>query len=407
MQKYFKNVNWLILTFFTAYILKLAIHQVYSFSNPSQTNYMYSNWLINYRGGFIRRGLIGEIILKLSSFFDIAPIYIIYSFTTAVWVLVVCFFVFKFIREQYPLFILTLPFFLGETIIIDSSHILRQDSLIMLLFIIMISVCFSKKIHSETCRTLTINILFILGILCHEVIFFFSFPILLISYQHKSYSFFKSFSSLLPSTIVFMLCFALPTKENVAKMLASTPEINPYFVRFLQTSFSQNMQELWERISNAGLFFTLVYLLYWILLVFFVCVNFDKLRINSRNNIKVDTKFLSQILLVQFLSMLPVFCTAWDWGRWIFLWTASSFAYFLIADGNPFAQTPFLSDFDPQNGKTFKYLSKNANFVFLVAIFINCQFILPLQKDFLHNTPAFSVYCMVKNAVLFAKDLFF
>lgn len=407
MQKYFKNINYLILIFFTAYIFKLGIHQIYSFSNPSQTNYMYSNWLINYRGGFVRRGLNGEIILRLSSILDISPLHTIYMFTALAWIVLTCFFVFHFIQKKHSLFILVLPFFLGETIIIDSSHILRQDSLIMLFFIAITTVFFSKRIFSEICRFLIVNILFMLGILCHEVIFFFSFPILLISYQHKNHSLLKSTIFLLPSTIAFILSFMLPTKENVLKMLTLTPEIHPYFVRFLQTSFSQNMQELWERISSTGLLFTLLYFVYWVLSVFFVSVNFGKLQINLNNNSTTDSKFMSQILLVQFLSMLPVFCTAWDWGRWIFLWTTSSFAYFLIADENSFDKIPLLSKFDLKNSRIFNGLSKKPNFVFLVAIIINCQFILPLQKDFFHNAPVFSVYCMVKNAVLYTKGLFF
>lgn len=406
MPKCLKNINWLILLFEGAYIVKLAIHQIYSFLNPQQTNYMYSNWLINYRGGFVRRGLAGEIILQLSSLFNIAPIYIIYSFTILTWIFLVFFFIFKFIKNKYPLFILVLPFFLGETIVLDSSHILRQDSLIILFFIAIMRLFFQKNLRSEILRFLTINILFILGILIHEVIFFLAFPILFISFWYERNSLVKSFLFFLPSTIVFMLCFMLPTKENVSNMLNLTPEINPYFVRFLNASFTENMTELWERITTTGLFFTLGYLLYLFITVVFVSVNFHKLRINLNDRPKVNSLFLLQILFFQFVAMLPVFCTAWDWGRWIFLWVTSSFAYFLSADENPFERT-VLSKFDPAKIRFFEYLTKKPIVIFLVAILINCQFILPLQKDFFHNTPMFSVYCLAKNAFLYVKGLFF
>ena len=61
---------------FLAFILEapLLIAYLWMMGNVSQARFnprQMSEWLINYQGGFVRRGLVGEIILKISSVFPI------------------------------------------------------------------------------------------------------------------------------------------------------------------------------------------------------------------------------------------------------------------------------------------------------------------------------------------------
>jgi len=68
MFKEFKNFN-----LFKLYIIFLFLLSSFYLSAVyfSQVNNAMSEWVINYGGGFVRRGLIGEIILQLSIFFKI------------------------------------------------------------------------------------------------------------------------------------------------------------------------------------------------------------------------------------------------------------------------------------------------------------------------------------------------
>lgn len=68
MLKGFKNFN-----LFKIYIVFLFLLSSFYLSAVylSPVNNAMSEWVINYGGGFVRRGLVGEIIFQLSIFFKI------------------------------------------------------------------------------------------------------------------------------------------------------------------------------------------------------------------------------------------------------------------------------------------------------------------------------------------------
>lgn len=366
--------------------------------------YIYPNRLINYRAGFIRRGIGGEIIFWLSNISGLSLVSVIDLTSAIIWIILVIFFLHKFIQKKYPLFTLTLPFFLGETILIDESYFLRHDSLIMLIFIAMIYIV-SKRDFPIKLSFLLTNLLFVFGILFHEAIFFISFPILLLTLRHKTESWAKSFLFLLPSLMVFILCFLLPEQSTVAEMLKLSPEINQrYIVCFL--SLSQNLSLQWQKISETSAFFTLSYLCVWVTAVYFICINFSKLKITSSKSdpIHVDTNLLSKIMLIQFCSVFPLLCCVLDWGRWIFLWVASSFAYFLLVEEDPFSETPVLSKL---NITQSKLTNISPLMVFLIAILVSCPFGLPLKMN-MDNSALFIIINTFQEAFNFiAKNRFF
>ena len=357
--------------------------RIVSNSHDLLGKYIYSNRLINYRAGFIRRGLGGEIIFWISHVTGFSLVSVIELTSAIIWSILVFFFVYKFIQKKYPLFILLLPFFIGETILTDQSYFLRQDSLIILIFIAMIYVVRSQIISDKLSFWL-INLLFVFGVLFHEAIFFVSFPILLLTLLHKTKSLVKAFFFLLPSLIAFVLCFLLPEKSAPAEMLKLSPEINPeYICCFL--SFMQSISIQWQKISETSAFFTLFYFFVWVASVYCVCVNFVKLRFgccDTSSAVHVDTNLLSKILLIQLCSVLPLFCCALDWGRWIFLWVASSFAYFLLVEEDPFYKIPVLSKL---NIAQSRLAGINPLMVFFIAIFIDCPFKLPLRPNMLYS----------------------
>ena len=62
-MKQYNNLFFLYLTFLLAFIIFFlaAVHK-------SPVNNSMAEWVINYQGGFTRRGLIGEIIFQISQF---------------------------------------------------------------------------------------------------------------------------------------------------------------------------------------------------------------------------------------------------------------------------------------------------------------------------------------------------
>lgn len=403
-----KKTNFAVFVFLILYLCESLWNKFWFFFQLNQEE-VYANWLINYRGGFLRRGLGGEIILHLSSLFAISHTVVINIFTFVIWIILISFFITKFMQKQYPLFILAMPFCLGETIFADPSYFLRKDSLSILIFILILTLFFKKKFWHPTVLFSCINLLFILGILIHEEVFFFSFPILFISYWHRKKSFWKSLVFFAPSIVVFIfLCLNIQTQKTAAEMLARTPEItNPSLIGLMHLPLSEHLSKVWTMVNATGLLATGLYVAYQFTFIYFSCLNFDKIKINLTTSPKIDRNFLFCILLLQFLSILPVFCSAWDWGRWIFLWTASSFAYFLIADENPFDEK-ILSKVDAiLSSKWFLKAVNNQILVFFITILIGVQYQIPLEIEFFTRTPLYSVLEVISKGVAYFKESVF
>ena len=94
------------------------------------------------------------------------------------------------------------------------------------------------------------------------------------------------------------------------------------------------------------------------------------------NRFNVD--LLSKILLIQLCSVFPLFCCVLDWGRWIFLWVASSFAYFLLVEKDPFSEISILSKLNIAHSRL---MNISSSIIFLIAILVNSPFMLPLKMN--------------------------
>lgn len=389
--------TYAITTFSIVYFLAI-IHKLNQGPLLSDITYMFANWLINFRGGFIRRGLGGEIVLWFTDLCNTESLIVIYIISASMYFLLISFFIIQFMRKKHPLFILMSPFFLGETVFIDPSQWLRKDSLCLLIFIF--SLYIFKKFQTSLWSIFLLNTLFIFGILIHEVVFFFAFPILFISFWHKNRSISQTILFFTPSIITFVLCFIISKYADINQMINLTPEItDPGSLKHLSMNTTMYFDRFWGKINNPGILFHVAYTGVLIAAIFVVCVKFTKMSCTKSST--VNEQFLSQILFFQLLSIFPLFCIGWDWGRWIFFWISSSFAYFLIIEENPFEKIRLpkflniiLSD----------YMDRHSKIVFFVTIFINCQFMLPYKIDFLSNSPAYLVFSELSFAIMQAKN---
>lgn len=133
-----------------------------------------TEFLINYQGGFVRRGLVGEVLLFLHNALGISPYGTIVLISLLAYGALIWFFVHSFVRRGYSLFILPFVFFLGNPVV--GEFWLRKDVLILVLFIpIMYCALKPKRRYLAF-----VNLFFILALLIHESIGFFCFPILLL-----------------------------------------------------------------------------------------------------------------------------------------------------------------------------------------------------------------------------------
>ncbi|WP_029037703.1 hypothetical protein [Salinimicrobium xinjiangense] len=299
-----------------------------------------TEFLINYQGGFVRRGLLGEIILKLHSCCGLDPYNAIITLTLISFVLLIGFFVINLKRGGFTLFFLPFVFFLGGPIIHDFW--VRKDILLVLIFIL--------TIHLLTRRNrpnfILVNLSLISGILIHESIAFFSFPIMFLLLYSRKKSFWVPALFLLPSLLVFFLVVYFKGSLYISQEIwnswkaISFPYESaeksgiPAAVDGLSWTLKEGLLYSYHTLRNFndGIYALIGWSII-IILIYYVLTNTDKLNpklFGYKVEKYFDKTIISNLLLLQFFSVIPLFILGWDYGRWIFFWTTSSFAVYLV-----------------------------------------------------------------------------
>ena len=205
-----KKFNTLFFTFIV-FIFFIAIFWLYQKHNVGNDSTI-SEWLINYQGGFTRRGLVGEICFKIASFFDLNLRFVIFLFQSFLF-LIYSILIYLFIKDV-PKNILTIvaifsPIFLLYPIA-EIEVLARKEIFLYVGFIIFLNLSCTKKSNNIS----LIYIFFIFPILCliwEPFVFFFTFPIFILLIRNNEEPLkkilLKIFLSLTSSLLVIMLIF--------------------------------------------------------------------------------------------------------------------------------------------------------------------------------------------------------
>src|SRR5262249_30076468 len=128
-----------------------------------------SEWLINYQGGFVRRGLPGEIILTLSKQ-GINPYLVIMGLSFGIWLLLLLVLLKLCAHRGFPQLVICSQLCMLAPVV--SHQIVRKDCLIVLLFLL--ALYFFQKDGPKP--VLLANSIAGLAVLSHEVSGFVSIP---------------------------------------------------------------------------------------------------------------------------------------------------------------------------------------------------------------------------------------
>jgi len=143
------------------------------FRSSISFDWTFQDWLINYEGGFVRRGLSGEIILRTSSFFDV-QIQFTYFCILSILSLLFYLLFFDFLRKEklnfQNLFIILSPLSISF-IIYNFGAIGRKEILLFIIFLIFIFLLSSIK--KRELSIFFLIIFFPLILLLHEGLIFF------------------------------------------------------------------------------------------------------------------------------------------------------------------------------------------------------------------------------------------
>lgn len=136
--------------------------------------FQFTEWLIDYEGGFVRRGLAGELLHAFCKVTGLWPPGVIAAVCVVCWLGVVLFFFREFRREGCCWWLLFSPFFLGHT-----NDIIRKDYLSYLLIIGIFTLL--RGGTERGWRLLGATVLAVLGVFVHEAFIFYGCPLLLLA----------------------------------------------------------------------------------------------------------------------------------------------------------------------------------------------------------------------------------
>lgn len=307
-----------IFAFFASIIILFYFYFGFKGFNPVKiwSSFYQSDLYINYEGGFMRRGLDGQLIYELSKFTSVNAMMIQKSYNLLFFLVFIGLTFYFYLKYKPPFFLLfstsvllLFIFYLGRGI--------RKDHILMIFFFL---TCFEiVKRKSKLWTLIAINILFIVASLIHELFFIISFfPVVFLiknfmfSQEQKS-AYLKSVAALIPSTLVFFYIFfyGLGTLVQQTLILNSWKQIGVENIVFNSGIFDRSLY-IWELGFTRNQYFSFfaAILCHFIFMVIIIS--------NDLKNRQLKINFYILILL-QYGVLILLSVVAKDFSRWIFL----------------------------------------------------------------------------------------
>ena len=354
-----KPIKFICLAFFTWAIALAVISQIAAFTDLIQGDYGYqtfqiSDWMINYEGGFVRRGLIGQILWTIYQCHPYPIVYAIaciYYLSLAVFTLILSR---TLIRSGVSLYILpfTICLFYGLG---ESVLGFRRDYLVLTITCC-IFLCYNQYLTSRSKQSLLmIYILSILVLLAQESTFFFTFPILMLhtlAYEKKDKI--KNLLILWIPAIITMglVCIFKGTERTPALIWNSWMDCITTFPLGNNTGIGAGVAFLSNGLNVINSHFTTVWggykstilNLYSFVAIYYLVTRINTINLNWYPLKPIDKISLSNILLAQWICLIPMYgFLSCDFGRVMTYWTLSSLLFYCALRGSHCQHLPYLS----------------------------------------------------------------
>lgn len=333
----YKNIG----NYLKIYIIYLSFFAVFYlfFKHTVLNDSSISEWLINYHGGFTRRGLSGEFVIIISDFFDLKLRFLIFLFQSFLHLLYL-YLIFIYFRDIklniIQIFALFSPIFLLYPV--AEIEVLGRKEIILFSFYVL-SMIFCQKNYSKNYVNYTT--FFFLPLVCliwEQVILFAPYILVLVIFKNQLKTFKKTFINsfiiFLPTILAITFIFLNPLSQEGHKEMCDT-----LLSKFGESCYmSANLLvtntvyfNTWNQHEAANLINYLRYL--GIFIVGFLPLHYllFKSRFSSKNNyININFK-LGILFFILYLPSIIIFMFAWDWGRWInILYSFSILLYFYL-----------------------------------------------------------------------------
>jgi len=306
---------------------------------PNKLDYFDAELLINYSAGFIRRGLLGEIFIWLHEITGMNLLAITKYFSIITYALLIAYFIYNFTKKNISLFFLLLPS--GLFFLLLDNRIRLKDSLLLLLIIVCCKIIKLAKNNIFT-KLLLLSLVLSVGILLHEMIFFYTVPFLLIylySIKKTPLKNVWNFLFIIPVLTFLIVIFShgfVGAGDIIFENIKSYLPENSYTKDlptplFYINSSAKNIIFINFSAYSQGFSRGILYLQYLASLIFVIIRYNDFRNINvfifKKDNGSLSSSFLATTFLLQLFCAIPLYFIAMDWQRFIFFALISSFIY--------------------------------------------------------------------------------
>ena len=309
---------YLIILLFLSYFFLYFKHQVGNDSTISE-------WLINYEGGFTKRGLIGQLSIYLSNIFIIKlrdTIFILQTLLIGSYFFLIYHFLKNILYNKVFILAIFTPIFILYPIA-EIEVLARKEIFIFIIYIIHILTLITKPHFSNFSRVIS----FLFSVLIWEPILFFLpmwiFLDIVISKKHYNKILFSELIYYLPGLLICMIFILDPLTEpehsKMAKILKKEFGETCYMSCSLLLSKSTISQQFTSNFHAYSFENIIRYI--WIILIgfapLFLLIYFSKLKINKDRILNYTKYNLFVIFLILLSPVILLFLMGYDWGRWV------------------------------------------------------------------------------------------
>lgn len=319
-----------------------------------------SDWLINYEGGFVRRGLIGQLLFFLYQIHPY-PVRFAILFICVLGFVTICWLLIRILKKEgMSIFILPFSICLYYSFACDLLWT-RRDYWAL---IIALGIYYS---YFKLLRTPILKWYFLfftlsaVTLLMHEASFFFTFPIMIVHgccniisgvRKNKKKAFARLAVMWIPVLVLFLLICIHKGNANIMESIWKSwdPCFEAYPMKsgkypqmgigvgFLRmTSFDAiwlHIKLVWLNVF-APYVPSLPFTLFMIVCTYYLVTRLNTVDLKLYDLKNVDNNLLSNILIIQFIFLFPMFgFLSCDLGRVIPYWVISSLMMYYVVKQN-------------------------------------------------------------------------
>ena len=339
-----KFTNYLIL--YLSFLFFISIFVLYTKHNVGNDSTI-SEWLINYSGGFTKRGIIGEISIFFSRLFDQNLRDVIYTFQLfilAVYYILVYFFFKNLYLERYFLLSIFSPIFLIYPVA-ETEVLARKEVFIFVLFFLHALI---PSLNNNFIRLSKLVILPLSVLIWEPVVFFLPLWMFIdfINFKMKNYekNFFNEIIFYFPTILIAIIFIINPLTPEEHSQMAQVLSKEFNEVCYMSCALLNDKSTIYQQFeANFGKYSLEVFIRYFLIILIgfgplFILIYYSKLK--SKKIIFLKKFNLLSLFLFLLSPVLLLFAMGYDWGRWVnisYVMTLITFFYlyknnFIILD---------------------------------------------------------------------------